>query len=264
MNPASAVIRFALLAWMQLAGHVESTVGLPARIEAIVLPGTELEAAPSDVKSPIVLRIAATYPHGSAFRYDLEFTGLDPGEYDLRSFLKRKDGTPTADLPAIPVAIRSVLPAGQVKPHTPGEGEHPGVGGYRTTLIAAGVAWLAGLAAILWVGRRKRREEEAARPRPRTLAERLEPLVESALAGNLSRSERAQLELGLVAYWRRRLGYEDKRPAETIQLLRDHPEAGPLLTNLEDWLHRPTRPERVDVAALLAPYRSLPADALES
>ena len=240
----------------------ESTVGLPARIEAIVLPGSELEAAPTDLRSPIVLRVAASYPHGSEFRYDLEFTGLDPGEYDLAKFLRRKDGTSSAELPAIPVSVRSTLPAGFVKPHTPGEGDHPGVGGYRTFLIGGGIVWLAGLAAILWIGRRKRMEEEAARPRPKSLAEKLEPLVESALAGKLSRAERAQLELGLVAYWRKRLGYEDKRPAETIPLLRQHPEAGPLLTSLEDWLHRPGRREGVDVAALLAPYRNIPADAL--
>jgi hypothetical protein len=271
MRTAAPVLGLALalglvfgLAAAPLANHVESTVGMPARIEALVLPGSELEAAPSDAKSPIVLRVAATYPHGSEFRYDLEFTGLDPGEYDLKSFLHRKDGSSSADLPSIPVSIRSVLPAGQVKPHTPSAGEHPRLGGYRILWIVCGIVWIAGIAAIVWSGRRKRLEEEAARPRPKTLAEKLEPLVESALAGKLSRAERAQLELGLVAYWRKRLGYDERRPAETIQLLRDHPEAGPLLRSLEDWLHRPADRTRVDVGALLAPYRNLPADALES
>jgi hypothetical protein len=246
------------------ANHVESSVGMPAKIESIVLPGTELEAVPSETKSPIVLRIAATYPHGSEFRYDLEFTGLDPGEYDLKTWLHRKDGSSSENLPSIPVTIRSMLPAGQVKPHTPSAGEHPRLGGYRILWIVCGIIWIAGLAAIVWMGRRRRLEEEALRPRPKSLAEKLEPLVQSALAGKLSRSERAQLELGLVAYWRKRLGYEERRPAETIQLLRDHPEAGPLLTSLEDWLHRPADRARVDVAALLAPYRNLPADALEA
>jgi hypothetical protein len=242
----------------------ESTVGMPARIEALVLPGSELEAVPADSKCPIVLRVTATYPHGTEFRYDLEYTGLDPGEYDLKNFLRRKDASSTDDLPPIPVAIRSVLPAGQVKPHAPRAGATPSVGGYRTILIAGGVAWVAGLAALLWVGRKRKREEEAARPRPKTLAERLRPLVLSALEGKLSRTERAQLELGLVAYWRRKLGYEDRRPEEALALLREHAEAGPLLLSLEDWLHRPIRPEHVDIAALLAPYRDLPADALES
>jgi len=268
MIPGSAMRSIAALvlgfAAALQANRVDSTVGMPARIEALVLPGSELEAAPSDTKSPIVLRIAATYPHGSEFRYALEFTGLDPGEYDLKSFLHRKDGSSSEDLPSIPVTIRTMLPAGQVKPHTPSAGEHPRLGGYRILWIVCGIVWIAGLAAILWSGRRRRLEEQAARPRPKSLAEKLEPLVENALEGKLSRAERAQLELGLVAYWRKRLGYEERRPAETIQLLRDHPEAGPLLTSLESWLHRPADPERVDVAALLAPYKNLPADAFES
>lgn len=260
MRPIAVLVLFAALQ----ANRVESTVGMPARIEALVLPGGELEAAPSDAKSPIVLRIVATYPHGSEFRYDLEFTGLDPGEYDLKSFLHRKDGGSSTDLPSIPVAIRTTLPAGQVKPHTPSAGQHPRLGGYRILWIVCGIVWIAGLAAIIWMGRRRRMEEEAARPRPKSLAEKLEPLVESALEGKLSRAERAQLELGLVAYWRKRLGYENRKPAETIALLREHPEAGPLLTSLEDWLHRPGDRHQVDVSALLAPYRNIPANALES
>lgn len=259
-----AALALGLAAAFAQANRVESTVGMPARIEALVLPGTELEAAPSDSNSPIVLRIAATYPHGSEFRYDLEFTGLDPGEYDLKSFLHRKDGSSSENLPSIPVSIRTTLPAGQVKPHSPSAGAHPRLGGYRLLWIVCGSVWIAGLAAIVWMGRRRRLEEEAARPRPKSLAEKLEPLVESALEGKLSRSEGAQLELGLVAYWRKRLGYEQRGPAETIRLLREHPEAGPLLTSLEDWLHRPADPRQVDVSALLAPYRNIPASALES
>ena len=264
MKRIAALALIALAHPAAQANRVESTVGMPARIEALVLPGGELEAAPSDLKSPIVLRIVRTYPHGSEFRYDLEFTGLEPGEYDLKPFLHRKDGTSSEGLPSIPVSVRSVLPAGQVKPHAPAEGEPTSVGGYRTTLVVVGIAWLAGLVAILRLGRKRRLEEEAARPRPKSLAEKLQPLVESALEGKLSRAERAQLELGLVAYWRRKLGYDDRRPAETIALLREHPEAGPLLTSLEEWLHRPSMRERVDVDSLLAPYRNLPADALET
>jgi len=260
MKLAAAVLALALAV---PPAQRETTVGMPARIEALVLPGGELEATPVDSKSPIVLRIERTYPHGSEFRYDLEYTGLDPGEYDLAKFLHRKDASSTEDLPSIPVTVRSVLPAGQVKPHAPRTREAPDVGGYRRALIATGVVWIAVLVALLWIGRRRRQAEDAARPRVRTLAERLHPLVVSALEGRLSRSERSQLELGLVAYWRKKLGWEDRRPAEALVELREHAEAGPLLRSLEDWLHRPSRPEPVDVAALLAPYRDLPADALE-
>jgi hypothetical protein len=125
--------------------------------------------------------------------------------------------------------------------------------------------WIAGLAALLFWGRKRRaaRSEEA-RARPRTLAERLRPLVERAMRGELSSRERAELELGLVAHWRRRLQLDEERPDVALTRLREHPEAGPLLRSLEDWLHRPHPPEDVDVTALLAPYRDMPEHALDA
>ncbi len=241
----------------------ESTVGYPAVIEELVLPGSELEAAAQERESPIVLRVRSVSPHGTLFRYDLEWSGLEPGDHDLRPYLRRKDGSGTDDLPPIPVRVLSVLPSGQVLPHPPEGGALPRFGGYRALMIALGVVWTAGLAAILWSRRKRRAVAEAARHRPRTLAERLRPLVERAMAGQLSTAERSELELGLVAWWRRKLDLGDRTPQETLALLRRHAEAGPLLQGLEDWLHRPTPPTDVDVGRLLAPYRDLPADALE-
>lgn len=241
----------------------ESTVGIPARITDLVLPGGELEVLPQDAKTAVVLRITRVEPHGTDHRYDIEWTGLDPGRHDLRAFLRRKDGTDTSNLPEIAVDVRSVLGPGQVKPNHPPEHAAPRFGGYRGLMIGLGIAWALGLVAILFLFRKKRVEEHATRARPRTLAERLRPLVESAMAGTLDRAERAQLELGLVAYWRRRLGLDAERPDEAIAALRRHAEAGPLLNALDAWLYKPAGGERVDLAALLAPYKDLPPDALE-
>ena len=249
------------------AAHQEPTsspIGMTVRRTDVVLPGSELEVAPPEKDAPLVLRIAALRPHGDALRYDLEYWGLEPGVHDLRDWLRRRDGSPADDLPPLAVRFTSALPAGRVEPHAPAPRELPAFGGYRTLLIVAGVLWVVGLVALLLLGRKRRLAQEAARPRPLTLAERLRPLVERALQGNLGRAERAQLELSLLAYWRRRLGLDERRPEQVIALLREHDEAGPLLRGLEDWLHRPESPRDVDVAALLAPYRDLPADALEN
>lgn len=240
----------------------QSTVGIPARITDLVLPGTELEVLPQTAKTPVVLRITRVAPHGTDHRYDLEWTGLDAGTHDLRAYLRRKDGTAATDLPEIAVEARSVLAAGQVKPNHPPEREVPRFGGYRGLMTALGIVWAIGLVAILFLFRRKR-VADVERARPRTLAERLRPLVESAMAGTLSSAERAQLELGLVAYWRRRLGLDAQRPDEALATLRRHADAGPLLNQLDAWLYKPAGGERVDVAALLAPYKDLPPDALE-
>lgn len=252
-----------LLLAAQTPQPCESSVGLPARVMQVVLPGPELEALPIDAKSPIVLRVLATWPHGTDFRYDLEFYGLDPGEYDLAHWLRRKDGTSSAGLPAVPVRVLAKLGPEELRPNPLEVGALPRVGGYRTLLVVAGVVWVLGLVAILLVGRR-RRAAAIERARPRTLAEELRPLVESALAGRLGRAERAALELRLFEYWRRKLRLEGRSPLDSVVELRAHPEAGQLLRSLEDWLHRPDPPADVDLGALLAPYESARLDELDA
>lgn len=240
----------------------EPTVGMSGRLDDLVLPGAELAAAPIDLASPVVVRVVAARPHGTAFRYDLEYTGLEAGTFDLRERLVRKDGSSIEGLPPIPVTVRSLLPPGQVTPRRPAPGVNPSLGGYMTWLVAGGIAWTAGLLAIVFAGRR-RRAAAAASARPLTLADRLRPLVEQARAGTLPPEARAGLELALVAFWRRKLRLEDRPPSEVLPLLRRHAEAGPLLAGLEAWLHRPASPADLDVAALLAPYRDLRPEELD-
>jgi hypothetical protein len=86
--------------------------------------------------------------------------------------------------------------------------------------------------------------------------------VESALAGNLSRAQQAELERTLLAFWRRRLNLDQTKAAEAMAALRSHPEAGALLGQLEAWLHRPGGAGEVDVNALLKPYQNAPPEAL--
>jgi hypothetical protein len=243
----------------------KSTVGMPARIEQRVLPGSELEVRPiDDRRAPIVLRILGVYPHGTAFRYDFVYYGLDPGRYDLKNLLRRKDGSPTADLPPLPVLIEPLLPPGQLEPHPLSLSESPGLGGYRLYMVIGGLAWVVGLAAILLARRRKRVASGEAAGRALTLADRLKPLLDKAVAGELGAGEQAELERLLIGYWRRRLKLEDAPPAKLITLLRNHDEAGPLLRRLEDWLHRPAGTALpVDVTALLKPYQAIAADELE-
>jgi hypothetical protein len=254
------------------AGHADpiatrftSTVGMSGKIEQVVVPGSELEVKPlEDRRAPFVLRIAAVYPHGTAFRYDLVFYGLEPGRYDLRDYLRRKDRSATGDLPPIPVQVDPLLPPGQVEPHALALERAPWLGGYRLILAVGGSLWVAGLAAILLLGRRKPSDAQAGADRPLDLADRLRPLVDAALSGTLDKGRHAELERLLYGYWRKRLRLERAGPAAAIRQMRDHPEAGALLRKLEEWLHKPggTR-ERVDVEPLLRPYQGLRPEALE-
>lgn len=259
---ARALAPLLLVAWAAQAR--EATIGLPILFEEVVIPGPEVEALPHDPVAPFHVRVVSARPHGSSFRYDLECVALEAGEFDARSRLRRTTGESVDDAPALTLVVRSQLEAGSVRPHTPGAGRVPKVGGYRTWLIVAGSVWVLGLAWFLLTARRRRQAaNEGGVAAPLTLAERLRVLVERARDRQLGEAERTQLEMSLVAYWRRRLGYEARPASELLPILRAHPEAGPLLSGLERWLHAPPGAHEVDVSALLAPYRDLPDDALD-
>jgi hypothetical protein len=265
-NPHAALLALALA--LALAPATAQSVGMPGRIESLVLEGSELEVAPLAHDTPLSVRIAASYPHGSAFRYDFVYQGYVAGKHDLRTFLRRKDGSSTADLPPIPVAITALTGDDTWRPNELGIRQLRNLGGYRTWMWVAGIGWVLGLVAIVWFGRRRRSTAAALAPPPITLADRLRPLVAEVLAGRQSRERLAELERLLLSCWRRRLDLERVPAAEAIAALRRHPDAGLLLRQLEDWLHRPAAPDGsrtpVDVPALLRPYQDLPADSADA
>ncbi|WP_165073333.1 hypothetical protein [Paludisphaera rhizosphaerae] len=240
------------------AASTNSTVGMPARIDQLVIPGTELEVKPiEDRREPLILRIVDAFPHGSAFRYNLVYYALEPGEYDLRKYLRRKDGSELGEVPAIAVRVTPTLAAGQIQPHSLQLEPSPPMGGYRFLIAVGASLWLAGLTYILMRGRRTAASRRVEAARPITLGERLKPLVGAAIDGTLDDSGRAELERLLIGYWRDRLGLQGERPAVALAAMRANPEAGPLLRGLEDWLHRPDFDPKArgeELAALLRPY----------
>lgn len=243
----------------------ESSVGMQARIDQIMLPGSELEVLPIEGSAPpVVMRIVEAFPHGDSYRYDIVYYALEPGKFDLKTLLKRKDGSSIDDLPSIMVEASPVLPPGQVQPNELTAVSSPYLGGYRLALWLGGIVWFLGLMAIVFVGRKRKIAAGADGSKPKSLSDRLRPLVEAGIDGKLEHSEQAELERMLLAYWRRRMKLEDLTAADAIVKLREHEDAGPLLRQLEIWLHSPHKQEDVDVAMLLSPYQNLPADALET
>ena len=256
------------LLFLTLSLHAEDlrepTVGMSGRIEQLVLPGPELQPIPlTDDKIPVVLRITGVSPHGTDFRYDMEFYGLDAGKYDLAKFLQRKDGSPAEGLPEIAVEIKQQLPEGQILPNSLETNPLPFVGGYTHFLIAAAVIWVVGLLMLLFIGRKKKVDPHAEFHYEPTFAERLRPMVALAASGeDLSQPEQAKLERLLLSFWRQRLKLEGSDPAEAMKTIRNHKDAGELLQALENWLHRPpgSVDNKVDIERLLEPYKNIKDD----
>jgi hypothetical protein len=237
-------------------------LGATGTLQDVVLPGPELVVRPLDRDAPLVLRIVSVFPHGSAHRYELEFYGLEAGRYDLGQLLAREDGSPAEGLPALPVDITDPLPAGQAEPQALAAGRSPNLGGYRTALVVGGVLWAVVLGALVVGGRRRRGASEAPEEQQgRSPAEELRALAEAARGGDLDSEGQARLERLLLSTWRRRLGLTDVPHTEALARLREHPEAGALLGELEAWLHQPPgRGDPVDLEALLR-RAELPAEA---
>lgn len=240
--------------------HLAAKVGYPGFIEGIVIGGPELSAKPIENREqPIILRIVDMYSHGDGYRYDLEYIGLEPGTFDLADYLQRPGGKPVQDLPEIKVTIETLLPAGQVEPNQIASGPTRFNSYYLALLLIGGVIWLLGLFAIFFVGR-YRTGRPSAEVKAVTVADRLKPLVEQAVSGKMSVGQQAELERVLVAFWRKklRLGH---LPADRLRVeLRQHPQAGELLSQIDNWLHRPDPDRNVSVAELLTPYQSLNYD----
>ena len=247
-------------AWAQ-AEPLELSLGATGELRGVVLPGPELRVKPLDRDAPLVARITAVDPHGDAFRYGFDVYGLAVGDYDLTALLEPSGGAAAVALPPVRVRVVDPLPAGTVEPAALADGRLPALGGYRLARLLLGSLWVAGLLGLLLYGRRRTATAEAVAAPPPTLAERLRPLVDAARGGELDHEGQARLERLLLSVWRRRLSLEGLPPAAALARIRADGEGGPLLRQLEAWLHQPPgRADAVDVDALLAPYAALPAE----
>lgn len=240
-----------------------AAVGMVGKVNQIVIPGGELEVVPTtDTMARIIVRIAETYRHGDAFRYDLEYTGFEPGKYDLVKSLKRKAPEESMDnVPPIEIEITSTLEPGKIEPTRP---ESPSIRSWMTYWAKLNIIvglWIAGLI-VLW---QRRRDEAAAANQavipPQTVAQRLKPLVQAACDGTIEPHKRAELESLLIAYWTDRLQLDENVPTGRIlSTLKENGESAPLLSKLEEWLHMPPGQGRIsesEISELLTPYETV-------
>jgi hypothetical protein len=86
-------------------------------------------------------------------------------------------------------------------------------------------------------------------------------LVKAACDGKIEPHQRAELESILIHYWTKRLALaDDTAPGQILSILKNHPEAGPLILRLETWLHMPpgqANESFTDLTELLRPYESI-------
>lgn len=235
-------------------------VGMTGTFEQLVIPGSELEVKSIGDKSMLVVRIVETYPHGSDFRYDIEYYGLKPGNYNLVDFLQRIDQS-DLEVPEVPVAIRSILPLDQIEPNSIRVQKVGSFGSYQFWVTVGCVLWALVLLYILFGNRRKKLvEQELDSVQKQSLADRIRPLVNDAIEKKASQGQLANLEMMLVSLWRKRLNMDEMPANKALIELRKNDQAAPLLLQLERWLHSPHHDEEIDVEEILKPYKEMPED----
>lgn len=267
MTQTALALLFSIFAWLGVPQtttpekETESniqTVGKAGYIEDLVLPGSELVAKPLQQESAVVVRIIQSIPHGDSYRYELQYHGLEPGNYDLRNWLERKDGSPIDSLPQISVTIESLLPPGQIEPNALETGWIPRLGGYRNIVIGVCILWFTILLALIFGGR-KTAVAETPEAQPESLADLLETRLDAVQNNEMPATQYAELERMLFAFWRRRLDLESTDTADALRTIHQDPTAGPLMQQLEEWIHNPNSDKKVDLPELLSPLRSIPA-----
>jgi hypothetical protein len=212
-------------------------------------------------RSPIILRIATVVKDKDTYLYEIRYIGTRSGQHDLRKYLAREDGQALENLPPLKVAVHEVLPKehdGAIEPlaATGSYWAWP----YRRLLQGGLIVW--GIATGVYLVRRFMHRKPVpvvktnAAP---TLADQLLPLVEAALAGNMTTTQQARLEMLLLTHWRQKLDLASLPPDKALRQMRKHESAGKLLRELEFWLHARPGTQQVDVSALLAPYRTVEA-----
>jgi len=231
------------------------TVGMTGVVKGLTLGGSELVAKELNPEDKMVVRIAQNQPHGELRRYQLEYWGMEPGQYDLRDYLKRIDGSDLSDVDPILVNINAVVVTDNGMLNDLVAGKTPTVGGYRLLAGLAIIVWVIGGILILTYGRKKRSKSGSTQTlRSVTWAEKLRPLLEQSQSGQISAPEQAELERLLVTFWRDKLDLNQVSASQAIDKMKLDPTAGRLISQLENWLHSPTPNKDVDINELLKPY----------
>lgn len=237
------------------------TVGAPGRIEDLILPGSELAGRPIEEKAEMIVRVVKSIPHGDGYRYQIQFFGLEAGKYDLAKWLVRKDGSSSDDLPEINVEIQSLLPPGQVTPNELEMGWIPQLGGYKVLASIVAILWLLGLLGLILL-KRKRPEAVIVEEKKESLADLLIQRLIAIQEDRMQPNQYAELERMLFGLWRRKLELENIPTDQAMARVRQDEEAGPLMRQIEEWMHSPNPNQDVDLGALVKPYRDMPADAM--
>lgn len=202
------------------------------------IPGDRLQALPADERSPAVLRVEPVGETAEGYVYEIDFVGLEPGEYDVTQYLRTITGSPPAAEP-VRVAVERKLPAdfrGEILTQTRRVGFPPAW--YTPTAVVVCIVWVACLPLMLLVGRKDNAVSCEAVPVVPSIRERLSSLLDE-IGDDEGKEAWQQLEATLIHYLADARHVSAAKAFDRLLALKKDEVAGPAIREFELCLHAP-------------------------
>ena len=225
-----------LLLLTSLYAEKGSGVGLVKRVK-VSFPGELLVAAKVDDKADAMVRIISYKKSAAGYDYELEFTGLEPGRYNLIKYLRTASRNEEVQLEEYPVEVSTSLDESFKGELLDFQKSVPTlVPWYKKLNYVLIALWILLLPLIILYGRKRKKVEEVKVIVEKSLSEKICELLTS-LEGNSTRELWQRIEGLIFQHWCERKSLKGLPMHEAILKLKADSEAGPFIRKLEEGLH---------------------------
>lgn len=248
-------------AWMLQGPSASRVLNVPLGVEQaaiVTYSGSPIKVPAYQWGVAVSVRIAKVTPSGEASIYDVRYIVNRAGTFDLKDYLSGEDGASLAGLPSFKFQgdpkLSKQLEARiqETEQMSVDVGVH-----YHATLAALAVAWILCLLPLIFAGRTRKQAPEVAVLPQETFTQFLQGCVLEIEAGTLDTEGMAKLEMQLLEHWRGQLALDRAPMTGLLWAIDRDPAAGPVLRQLQDWLHNPSsKTSPLSVATALKPYAS--------
>jgi hypothetical protein len=239
-----------LLLLISLAAQEKSgDVGLTKKLN-VTFPGEKLMAAKVDDKSRAMVRILTAQKSGDGYKYEMEFIGLEPGEYNLIDYLRTENDEPLT-FKKHQIEVGTSLAVGF-------DGElldyqktsRNLIPWYKKINYAVMAIWALLLPVIILYGRKKKKADEIVVEEEKSINEKIRGLLSSM--GNSSSKELWQkVESLIFQHWCEKKNLQGMPMHEAIIKLKEDDEAGPFILKLEKGIHSQEFKDEKGITALI-------------
>jgi len=226
----------------------EENVGMIKKL-TFELAGAKLKAAEVDEKSPALVRMIDVVKTTKGWKYELDFIGQEPGQYNVVNFLRTSTDQKPVGYKEVKVTVGTTLDASfkgelsklQLKQKSPSTW-------YTKLNWVLCTVWFIILAVIIFVRRKKPVKKLMTIAKIETAGEKLLALLSEEDAS--SKENWQKIEGLFITHFFQQHDEKSLTVHEKLMSLKKDSIVGPLISLLETYLHAPNGKERVKLSEL--------------